>query len=49
VGLIEDENLVTIARGCIHCTLAKISRVIYAVVTGGINLYNVERSTTISG
>ncbi len=49
VGLIEDENLVAIARGCIHGTLAKVSRVIHAVVAGGINLHNVERSTTIPG
>jgi hypothetical protein len=49
VGLIEDENLVAIARRCIHRALAKVSRVINTVVAGGVNLDNIERSPAIPG
>jgi hypothetical protein len=49
VGLIKDENLVAIARGCIHGALPKVPCVINTVVAGGVNLDNIKRSATIPG
>jgi hypothetical protein len=42
MGLIENENLESIPCRSKDCSLAKISGVINTVVTGSINLYNIQ-------
>jgi hypothetical protein len=43
VGLVEDEDLEPVARRCEDGPLAQVSRVVDAVVTGGIDLDDIER------
>ena len=42
VGLIQDENLVAIARRRIHSALTKVSCVVHSVVAGSVDLDNIE-------
>jgi hypothetical protein len=48
VGLIQDENLVAIARWSVYSALTKVSRVVHSVVASSVNLDDIERSTTIT-
>jgi hypothetical protein len=42
MSLIQDENLVAIARRRIHSALTKVSRVVHSVVAGSVDLDNIE-------
>jgi hypothetical protein len=49
VGLVEDEDLVTVTCGGEHGTLAKVTRVIHTVVARGVDLDDIERTAAVAG
>ena len=48
VGLIQDEDLVAVARGGEDGALSQIARVVYAVVRSSVDLDYIERTATVA-
>ena len=49
VSLVEDEDLVAVARGGETCSFAQFTRVVHAVVRGGIDLHHVDGAGAAGG
>jgi hypothetical protein len=41
VGLVENEDFVSVTGRCKDCTLAKVARIVNTVVRGRVNFNNV--------